>query len=86
MAYLEGLLDGVAVGPVVLVLGAGVHDGASVRGAVLGDGAVEHRDLGEEVQDVARYPLLRVLPCQSAAPFPRGRAGQEGRQGNPLGA
>lgn len=48
-AALDRLLDRLAVGPVVLVLGAGGHDAAAVLRAELGDGAVQHVDLVEEV-------------------------------------
>lgn len=46
---LDRLLDRVAVGPVVLVLGPGRHDRAAVFGAELGYRAVQHVDLIEKI-------------------------------------
>ena len=47
----DRLLDRMAVGPVVLVLGPGGHQNAGGVGAELGDRSVEHVDLIEEIDD-----------------------------------
>lgn len=46
---LDGLLDGVSVGPVVLILGPRRHHRARLLSAELRDGAVQHVDLVEKV-------------------------------------
>ena len=71
---LDGFLDGVAVGPVVLVLGPRRHDWTPLLRAELCDGAVEHIDLVEEVHRVDGHPLVQVLPlwqhhCQSQVAY-----------------
>lgn len=58
---LDRLLDSLAVGPVVLVLGSGRHERTRLLGAELGDSAVKHVDLVEEVNGVDGHPLVDVL-------------------------
>ena len=44
-----------------LVFGPGGHDGTGLLGAELGDGAVQHVDLVEEVHRVDRHPLVQIF-------------------------
>ena len=37
------------------------HDGTGLLGAELGDGAVQHVDLIEEVHGVDRHPLVQIF-------------------------
>jgi len=60
--HLDGPLDLGAIGPQVLVLGAGGHHRTRLGGAEFGDAAVEQVDLVEEVHRVDGQPLVDVLP------------------------
>ena len=44
-----------------LVFGPGGHDGTWLLRTELGDGAVQHVDLVEEVHRVDRHPLVQIF-------------------------
>ncbi len=57
----DGRLHLDAVGPVILKLGAGAHDGAGLLGAPVRDGAVQQVDLIVKVHRVHGQPLILLL-------------------------
>ncbi len=61
----DGFFDLDTVHPLILVFGAGGHDGTGGVSAKLGDAAVEQVDLIEKVHRVHRQPLVAVLTLKT---------------------